>query len=310
VLAVLALWKVDLEDPEVWLLRIVLIAAVGSLATFLAHGELQSRAGYRLIVRNFYGVLRVADDPAKSPDRVRTLYNGKIVHGSQLLDERRRYDPTDYYGINSGIGRALRAVQATGPVRIGSIGLGAGVLTAYGRPQDTFRVYEINPLVPPIAQSVFTFYPHLPSDKRILLGDARLTLERQESQQFDLLSVDAFTGDAIPIHLITAEALALYFRHLKPHGILALHISNWYLDLAPVCARGAQALGKSAVVVEDNGTEASYLSASEWVLLSDDMAWFKGPTFQGATMFPATAPASFRGWTDDFSDVVASLRLK
>jgi hypothetical protein len=204
----------------------------------------------------------------------------------------------------------MRSVEATGPVKIGSIGLGAGVLTAYGRSEDTFRIYEINPLVPWIAQSAFSFYTHLPSDKRIVMGDARLSLEREESQQFDLLSVDAFTGDAIPIHLLTAQAFALYARHLKPHGILAVHISNLYLDLKPVCARGAQAIGKTAAVIEDDGKEADYLSASEWVLFTDDPERFKGPEFQGATMFPPVASAGVRGWTDDFSEVAGRLRLK
>ena len=312
VLAVIALWEFDPQDVGEWPLRVMLIIATGVLAAYLVHAELDNRAGYRLIVRNFYGVLRVADDaPSVGPDRERTLYNGKIVHGSQLLDSNRRYEPTDYYGPNSGVGRAIRALQAEGPVRIGSIGLGAGVLTAYGRAEDVYRIYDINPIVPVIATTEFSFYTHLSSDKQIFLGDARLTLERQASQQFDLLSVDAFTGDAIPVHLLTDEALALYFTHLKPHGVLAVHISNRYLDLAPICARGAQVLGKAAMVVDDDPSKGkSYYSASTWVLLTDDPERFKGPTFQGATVFPATAPAGFRGWTDDFSNVLASLKLK
>ena len=255
-------------------------------------------------------MLRVGDDPP-GRNRERTLYNGKIVHGSQLLDSARRYDPTDYDGPSSGVGRAIRAIQNAangGPIRIGSIGLGAGVLTAYGRAGDVYRMYDINPLVPVIAQTQFLFYPHLAADKRIIMGDARLSLEREESQQFDLLSVDAFTGDAIPIDLLTDEALALYFRHSKAGGILALHISNRYLDLAPVCARGAQSIGKSAMVVDDDGVAASYFSPSTWVLLTDNVSWFRAPAFQGATVFPATAPADFRGSTDDFSDVAASLK--
>jgi hypothetical protein len=249
-------------------------------------------------------------DATRGKDHVRTLFNGTIDHGSQLLDSARRYEPTDYYGPNSGIGRAIRAVQVAGPIRVGSIGLGAGVLTAYGRPGDTYRIYDINSLVPQIAETQFSFYPHLPADKRILLGDARLTLERQESQQFDVLSVDAFTGDAIPVHLLTREAAALYFRHLKPHGILAVHISNWYLDLAPVCARDAESLGAKAVVVQDDGGDATYRTASTWVLITDEPRWFDAASFAGATMSPAVAATGFRGWTDDYSNVLQIFHLK
>ncbi len=312
-LAVIVLWNADLEDLGTWPFRVTLVFTTIVLAVYLVSKEQASRAGYRLIERNFYGVLRVADDPPGGRNRARTLYNGKIVHGSQLLDSARRYEPTDYYGPKSGVGRAIRALEdgaGGGAIHVGSIGLGAGVLTAYGRTGDVYRIYDINPLVPVIAQTEFSFYPHLAADKQIIMGDARLSLERQTSQQFDLLSVDAFTGDAIPIHLLTNEALALYFRHLKPNGILALHISNRYLDLAPVCARGAQALGKSAMVVDDDAKDGSYLSASSWVLLTNNAEWFRAPAFLGATVFPATAPPGFRGWTDDFSNVVASLNLK
>jgi len=308
-LAVIVVWKVDLPDIGVWPLRVLLMSATVFLAWFLAHEERQIRANYRLIVRNFYGVLSV-QDATRGPDRVRTLFNGTIDHGSQLLDLPRRYEPTDYYGLNSGVGRAIRAMQATGPIRVGSIGLGAGVLAAYGRPGDTYRIYEINPLVPDIAQTQFSFYPHSPADKRILMGDARLTLERQADQQFDLLSVDAFTGDAIPVHLLTEQAVALYFRHLKPHGILAVHISNWYLDLAPVCARNAQTLGKQAMVVHDDGGAANYVTASTWVLLTDEPAWFQAPSFAGATLSTAEVSAGFQGWTDDYSNVLQIFRFK
>jgi len=194
-------------------------------------------------------------------------------------------------------------------MRVGSIGLGAGVLSNYGRAGDVYRIYEINPLVPPIAQKEFTFYPHTLADKQILMGDARLTLERQPPQNLDLLSVDAFSGDAIPIHLLTREALALYFRHLKPDGILALHISNRFLDLAPVCAAGAQYFHKDAIQVDDDGSEAEYVSASTWVLVTSNPDWFRSRSFAGADMFPPTVPPHFRAWTDDYSNVFQILKL-
>ena len=182
------------------------------------------------------------------------------------------------------------------------------MLTNYGRPGDVYRVYEINPLVPPIAQTQFTFYPHTPADKQILMGDARLTLERQPSQQFDVLSVDAFSSDAIPIHLLTREAVELYFRHLKPRGILAVHVSNRYLNLLPVCAGAAQYFHKQAMVVSDEADEAAYLNSSTWVLLTSDGGWFNAPSFSGADMEPAIVPPRFRPWTDDYSNIIQILK--
>jgi len=308
VLATIVLWNVEMPGGNAWPLRVALMIGVVVLAGYLAHQEFLNDRGDRLMARNFYGVLRVRDVGHRHYTE-RVLWNGTITHGSQLLDEDLRYEMTTYYGPNSGVGRALRALEARGPIRAGIIGLGAGVLTDYGRAGDTYRVYEINPLVEQIAQTQFTFYPHSPADKRILLGDARLVLERQENQQFDLLAVDAFSSDAIPTHLLTREALALYFRHLKADGILALHVTNRYLDLVPVAARGAQAFDKQAVVVNDDGGEASYLSDSSWVLLTSDGAWFKSPSFMKADMTDAVAPPGFRTWTDDYSNVFQILKL-
>ena len=174
-------------------------------------------------------------------------------------------------------------------MRVGVIGLGAGVLSNYGRAGDFYRIYEINPLVEKIAQTEFTFYPHSPADKRILMGDARLTMERLDSLQLDLLAVDAFSSDAIPIHLLTREALEVYFRHLKPDGILALHISNRYLDLEPVCARGAEYFHKQAMTVYDEGDEAPYLPAPVWVLVTSDTSIFLDKPFDDAMIVPAKA---------------------
>jgi hypothetical protein len=195
-LASLVLWNVEVPGLQRWVPRFVMVVGVGLLAVSLARQEFLSARGYRSIARNFYGVLRV-DDWDYPHQRV--LTNGAIRHGAQLLDEDLRDRPTTYFGPNSGVGQALRALQARGPIRVGIIGLGAGVLASYSRPSDVYRIYEINPLVERIAQTEFTFYSHSPADKRILLGDARLILEHQESQQFDLLAVDAFSSDAIPI---------------------------------------------------------------------------------------------------------------
>jgi len=283
-------------------LRIALVIGAGILAGYLVRREREENSGYRLTVRNFYGVLRVKDETSTSMPTERVLLHGTIKHGSQVLDDKLRYQPIAYYGPDSGVGRAIRALQEQGSIRVGVIGLGAGVLCAWGRAGDVYRIYDINPLVERIAQTEFSYYQHLAADKRILLGDARLTLERQENQNFDLIAVDAFSSDAIPIHLLTLEALKVYFRHLKPSGILALHVSNRYLDLVPVCARGAQELDKKATVIFDD-EDSDFQLASTWVLLTSDPRWFRSRSFASADFSPAVAPARFRTWTDNYSNV-------
>ncbi len=312
-LAVIALWDVELPRFGPWPLRLALCVGLGALSGFLVRHEFEKEKGYRLLVRNFYGALKVSDEDP-DPFALRNLTHGTINHGSELLDPEKRYITTSYYGENSGVGRSIRALRERGPVRIGSIGLGAGVLSNYGRAGDFLRIYEINPLVPPITKTQFYFYNHAAADKDILMGDARLTLEKQLQetgpQNYDILSVDAFSSDAIPIHLLTREALALYFKHLKPDGILALHISNRYLDLAPVCAAGAQYFNKQARTVSDDGEGGSYLSSSTWVLVTGHPEWFDSDTFAGADIAPTPLKAGFRPWTDDYSNIVQILRLQ
>jgi hypothetical protein len=307
-LVVIVLWEVNLPMVGPWPLRLALCIGLGGLAGYLVRHQYDEQKGYRLLVRNFYGALRVRDDDPSDAYAERSLTHGTINHGSQLLADNMRYITTSYYGETSGVGRAIRAIHERGSARIGSIGLGAGVLSNYGRPGDYLRIYEINPLVPGIAQNWFSFYPHSMADKQIVMGDARLSLERQESQQFDILSVDAFSSDAIPIHLLTREAMALYWRHLKPNGILALHISNRYLNLEPVCAAGAQFFHKEARTIGDDGEGGSYLSSSTWVLVTGDLDWFKADSFADAQVSKTEVTPNFRPWTDDYSNIVQILR--
>ncbi|HWK49756.1 MAG TPA: fused MFS/spermidine synthase, partial [Steroidobacter sp.] len=217
--------------------------------------------------------------------------------------------PSSYFSKHSGAGLALTALQEQGPVRMGVVGLGVGVMSGYVRKGDYARLYEINPAVVDIADSYFTFLPaaRQAGDVEVLLGDARLTLERQSSQQFDLLAIDAFSSDAIPTHLLTREAFALYFKHLKPDGVLAVHISNRFIDLAPVCARSAEYVRRSARVVRSI-SDGTY-DTSIWVLVTSNQALLTRPEFQGANTYDATAGASFPGWSDQYSSVWPLLRL-
>jgi hypothetical protein len=312
-LVVVVLWVSPGKWPN-WtslqLARTLALASTVALAVYLGYQKRLDDQEYRLSVRNFYGVLRVKDVKPPEETYSRRLVHGTILHGVQLLDARRRDTPTSYYGENSGIGRALNYFHKGGLIRVGVIGLGAGVTVSYCRPGDFFNVYEINPLALGIATSWFTFLKDCSGDHQVLLGDARLTLESQPSQQYDVLSIDAFTSDAIPVHLLTREAFALYFRHLKPSGILAVHVSNRYLDLVPVVARNASDLGKKAIDVDWEDEEEDYLSTNDWVLVCGDPSVFKDGLFKSSSIKPAQVRRDLRPWTDDYSNLFQIVKLK
>ena len=208
--------------------------------------------------RNFFGVLQVLRDDAG----VR-LVHGSTIHGMQRNGSGAG-EPTTYYGRKSGIGRVLASLQADAPeLRIGVVGLGCGVLSTYGRPGDQFDMIEINPAVVEIAQQHFTFMSDSPSPHRIHLGDGRLVLERMTDAKFDLLVLDAFSSDAIPAHLLTREAIALYRQRLTDGGVLAIHVSNNHLDLVGLVHRLAQDGGLESRVVRSVGERQSVDSASD-----------------------------------------------
>ncbi|HZP84567.1 MAG TPA: fused MFS/spermidine synthase [Chthonomonadaceae bacterium] len=263
---------------------------------------------YRRIARNFYGVLRISDpDDPQSEDAVRTLTHGTIRHGSQFLAPQRRREPTTYYGRDSGIGLAIRIAQAHPQDRIGIIGLGTGTIAAYSRPGDVYRFYDINPLVVQIARTEFSYLKDSPAQIEIALGDARLSLEREPPQRFDVLAVDAFSSDAIPVHLLTKEALALYFRHMKPDGIVAVHVSNRYLELEPVVAQAALALGKQARLVESGDDDDNEIAAASWVLVANRPEIFDSPVLKDKTS-PIKIRPDLRTWTDDYSNLYQILK--
>jgi len=223
--------------------------------------------------RNFYGTLRVreVDDDGV---RVRRLLHGVILHGEQATSGPGRNLPGSYYTRTSGVGMAIARAQERRPAaRIGVIGLGVGTLAAYGRAGDSVRFYELDRDVVALANSHFSYLESTPARVEVALGDARLSLEREWSagqrQGFDVLAVDAFSSDSIPVHLLTREAVELYLRHLADDGIVAVHISNRFLDLQPVLANIAAAAGLSARLVDDEiDDNASKASSSEWVLIA------------------------------------------
>jgi spermidine synthase len=190
---------------------------------------------------------------------------------------------------------------------VGVIGLGAGTLATYGRPIDHYTFYDINPLVPGIARTQFRFLTTCMAPHEIVLGDARLSLEREQSKQFDVLAVDAFSGDAIPVHLLTRQAYALYWRHLKPDGVLAVHVSNRYLSLAPGVALAAAETGKQALLVSIDEDDEKEIASSDWVLVSSRPGFFEQPEIKEATA-KISPIAGLRTWTDDYSNLYKILR--
>lgn len=280
----------------------------------------QQNARARVMVRNFYGVLRVEDrvepsvvliqggraQPLDADPRYRDLINGTIEHGVQFISAGRRLETTTYYGPNSGIALALKVAAKTGAIKVGTIGLGAGTLAAYGRPGDLYTFYEINPLVVELANNEFSFLRQSPAQTKIVLGDARLLLEQQSPQQFDVLAVDAFTSDAIPIHLLTREAFALYIRHTKPTGLIAVHVSNKYLDLAPVVAAAASTLNRRALVVDSNPDEALAIYRATWVLVGSETGLLEQPEFRSVGWSVKSSARDL--WTDDYSSVLRAFR--
>lgn len=287
------------------------VAHVVSLATLLGvtgavgYDAFKTEAYLRLAQRNFYGVLRVKEygSPGE-PGHLRRLLHGTIMHGEQYMTGAARRLPTTYYGTTSGIGLAIASRQS-GPVRVGVIGLGVGTIAAYGRPGDSYRFYEINPDVVAVARRDFGYLSDSKARIEVVLGDARLSLEREPAGGLDVLAVDAFSSDSIPVHLITKEALQVYLRHLKPEGIVAFHVSNRFLDLAPMVGELAKDAGIHALEVIESGDDRK--SHSNWVLVSRVRAALEAPQIWAASL-PVMPEPAWRLWTDDYYNLLQVLK--
>ena len=263
-------------------------------------------SGARVLARNFYGTLSTADlDRADPAHAVRRLFHGSVNHGEQFLAEDRRREPTTYYGRSSGLGRAILVTRREGQ-RIGVIGLGAGVTAVYGRPGDEHRFYEINPQVVDLARTEFSFLTDSQARTEVLLGDARLVLERESPNGFDVLAVDAFSGDSVPVHLITREALALYLRHVRDDGIVAFHVTNRHLQLAPVVHTLARDAGALSILVHDEG-DGPGLRRTDWVLVTR-RADLLGRTEILEAARPFVVLPGLGVWTDDFNNLFEVLK--
>lgn len=303
-LVAVVLWR-DLR--LVW--RVVLVIALLAYGWRLTEISLEYVQGYRKVVRNFYSQLRIDDVSDEVLGPKRKMVHGRINHGEQFMDLPMRKEPTAYYCEKSGVGRAIRSLQQPGqPLKIGVVGLGAGTLAAYGRAGDVMRIYEINEQVLDLARSDFTFLSDSAARIEPVLGDGRLMLEADPPQHFDLLAMDAFSGDSIPAHLLTLEAMKSYFDQLKPDGLLAVHITNRYLDLRPVMAAAAQHYGKTALLYDIDAEDSDlYCRSSTWVLMMGaERAAALPAGLRGGE--PMTVPTDFTPWTDSFSNLFSILK--
>ncbi|MBL8290528.1 MAG: spermidine synthase [Bryobacterales bacterium] len=307
-------WLIAIDEPDLtWPQRVAsvsslsLLIGVSGLTVFLVRSMRDSVKDYELVQRNFYGSLRVRESNPGQWEGYRTLLHGSINHGEQWTHPERRRDLLTYYCANSGIGRAMKRRVDGVPRKVAVLGLGAGTMAAFGRPGDEFRFYEINPIVPKLATTQFTFLPDSKAKTEVVLGDARLSLEREASQQFDIIMMDAFSGDSIPVHLVTIEAFEQYFRHLKNDGIIVVHISNKYLDLEPVLAAAARTLGKAARVFETGEDDDGNCFGTTYVLVANSTRVFDEAPFQGSGHEPRVddkVPA----WTDGYSNMFRILK--
>ena len=261
-----------------WLATLVAVATL----VLVVRGGAAYVKDVRVMERDFYGVVRTRDHPEPVP--YRTMYHGGIMHGGQLLGDSFRNTPADYFGPTSGYGRlfgALHARRPARPLKVGVLGLGAGVIAAYGRPGDTITFYEISPRVVDIARREFTFLADSHARTQVVLGDGRLSLEREPPRGYDVLGIDAFSGDSIPMHLVTREAMAIYARHIEADGVIVFQATNRYVDLLPVVKRLAAEIGLEAVLVSDS-TQASegpeyWYSSTDQILVTRNRKLLAAP---------------------------------
>jgi hypothetical protein len=276
------------------LLRVSLVASAAFIFVNVYGPGMESA----LRVRNFYGALQVTESGA-GDDAIRSLYNGKVLHGAQYLGATKSCIATAYYAPETGIGLVMRWLRQDIPWRVAVVGLGTGTLAVYGRPNDLFRFFDINPAVIDIANRDFRYLRESAAKVETVAIDGRLGLAREPSRSLNLIALDAFSGDSIPVHLLTREAFAMYFDRLAPSGVIAIHITNRYLDIASVVRAGASSLGKPVIVIHNTGDADRAVQATDWAILAnrrEDLA----PLEPFAT--DQTAPR-IAAWTDDYSNL-------
>jgi hypothetical protein len=271
--------------------------------------------------RSFFGVLRVTNSP---DGRLRYLFHGGTLHGAQSLDAAQSREPLTYFTRSGPAGSILHAVQArtfygsageARKARWAVVGLGAGAMACYAQPGESLTYYEIDPLVKRIArdEGYFTFLKQCAPTAQIVLGDARLKLRDAPDESYDLIVLDAFSGDTIPMHLLTRESLALYLRKLAPGGVLAFHISNLYLDLAPTLGAQAHDAGLMCLMADDTGVSQAQIDAGKfpsiWLVMARSKADL-GALATDPRWMPVKTPPGTQVWTDDYSNLLRTIKWK
>ncbi len=318
VISLIILWSIGREETtgNVLFKKMGLTAGYGGVAVLILFLGLHIADRLEetiLNTRSFYGMLHVYEEDAGTRDHIRKLRHGRIGHGKQLVHNTLERIPTSYYGPETGAGLALdhHPVRRdhnhpTGSIKVGAIGLGVGTIAAYGRPLDTFRFYEISADVEVIANEYFTYLSKSKAAVDVAIGDGRRVMQSEYdeggSQNYDVIIVDAFSGDAIPVHLLTQEASDLYWKHLNEDGILVIHISNLHIDLSDVVRQMASHAGKEIFNIDDDGDSHFYMSGSSWVVITDNEAFLNDELIQDQ-MDEWDHELNPIVWTDDFSNL-------
>jgi hypothetical protein len=284
----------------------VFLFTAGTITVFLFHALMGISARTPTIFRgrSFYGALSVNESQNAAGITVRAMVHGRVIHGGQWLTPIERRLPRYYYGLQSGAGLALERPGSNR--RVGIVGLGAGTIATYGQPGDVYRFYEIDPLVTNAANTLFTYLRDSRAQVDVVQGDARLSLDREPAQHFETLILDAFSGDSIPVHLLTGEAFRGYFRHLNEDGVLAVNCSSQYLDLPPVVAEIAATFGRPAMVVDSPDHTDQNISHAIWVLVTRNGAFLdQVRTNHHGEPIPT---GRRKPWTDRYSNILAAIR--
>ncbi|MEO7086616.1 MAG: fused MFS/spermidine synthase [Gemmatimonadaceae bacterium] len=293
-----------------WLSRALWFVVTAAMVTVVVKQVQSDRADNIVRIRNFYGTLHGTQEYDGTLHATeRTLYHGVIEHGQQVYRADLFNAATSYYGHSSGVGLAIDNCCTGRARKIGVIGLGTGTLASYGAPGDTIRFYDLNPAVEPIARKYFTYLRDSPAHIDVVNGDARVSLAAERPQQYDVIAVDAFSGDAIPVHLITIQALELYRRHLNAGGIVAFHISNRYLDLAGVVQQIADRAGMRTAFISSSEDLPHDVFSSDWVLVTSNENFLNLPVVKKASE-PIKIPKRLRLWTDDYNSLLPILRIR
>jgi len=289
-----------------WIIALIAAAVVGS--------SLQNRFTYkhqRMVTntRNFFGVLTIWQDYTDRADmHMYMMQHGTTFHGLQFVDENKRLIPTAYYGSRTGLGIALENLQNKDALRIGAVGLGVGTIAAYARTDDYIRFYEINPEVERLAKEYFTYLQDCKGKTDIVIGDARLSLDSEPPQDFDLLVLDAFSSDAVPVHLLTKEAFEIYLKHLKNKGLIAIHVSTLRLDLKPVIFTLADHFGLGFVWISTDEIPQQGVFDADWILLTKDEKFLRQNNIQAARETISDDYKNTSLWTDDHMNLLQILR--